>query len=339
MDAMSLELGTDIFQTWHDELELCKVKSGETVLVFTDAQYPHAGYPGAAVAAARDLDAEAYILQAPSGPMSILESRYIVEAWKAADMVIPLTTIPWLYTDAHNEALESGTRTLMVNQDIASLRRLFPNEAVIKRTFAGAKRMGAGNVIRITDDAGSDFTFHKEGRKGHAQVGVADRPGRWDHWPSGLVACGPLEQSAEGVYCISPGDILLGLRRFVTTPIRLTLHEGLITNIDGGYDATLLRDRIESFNDPDAFRWSHAGWGTEHRADWNQLGMDSESKYGTVMVSIGRNIFNGTDENSGLGGLNRTQCHIDICCRNKNFFLDGEQIVNKDGTILAPELA
>jgi 2,5-dihydroxypyridine 5,6-dioxygenase len=336
---MSQELGTDIFQTWRDEFELCKVKPGETVLVFTDAQYPHAGYAGAAMAAARSLGADSFIMQAPSGPMSLLANRFIVEGWKAADMVIPITTIPWLYTDAHNEALASGTRTLMVNQDIASLRRLFPDEAVTKRTFAGARRMAAAKEIRITDDAGSDFTFRKDGRKGHAQVGVADRPGRWDHWPSGLVATGPLEDSAEGVYVVSPGDILLGLRRYVTTPIRLTLHEGLITNIEGGSDARLLRDRLESFNDPNAYRWSHAGWGTEHRADWNQIGMDSESKYGTVMVSIGRNIFNGTDENSGLGGTNYTQVHIDICCRDKNFYLDGEQIVSKDGKIVVPELA
>ena len=38
----------------------------------------------------------------------------------------------------------------------------------------------------------------------------------WDHWPSGLVACAPLEDSAQGVYVIQPGDVIVG---FSSTPI------------------------------------------------------------------------------------------------------------------------
>ena len=82
-------------------------------------------------------------------PADLLEA-----AFKAADIVYG--QIP-LYTDAHNAALASGTRTLMVAQGVETLRRMFPDDDVIKRTYAGAERMWAANEIRVTDDRGSDF--------------------------------------------------------------------------------------------------------------------------------------------------------------------------------------
>ena len=68
--------------------------------------------------------------------------------------------------------------------------------------------------------------------------------------------------------------------------------------------------------------------------------MDSESMIGSLMVSIGRNMFGSSDKYAGLHGKNYTPVHIDICCRNKNLYLDGEQIISAEdgGKILPPEL-
>ena len=164
--------------------------------------------------------------------------------------------------------------------------------------------MAEASEIHGTDSAGSDFTLRKDGRKGHAQVGLADQPGRWDHWPAGLVATGPLEDTAQGTYIVRAGDVILQQRRHTVSEIRMTLEAGLITSIEGGLDAQLLRDYLSSFDDPDALRFAHAGWGTEHRALW------------TVV------------------GTNYTRAHIDLCCRHKNLYLDGELIVNEDEEIV-----
>lgn len=325
----------DLINLFKDELHLCNVRKDETVLIFTDPKFKYPLYGGAALSASKLLGAQAYILATPSD--TELSSEFVLNSWKQADMVIGITSIPWLYTDAHNEALAQGTRTLLIEEPIENLRRLFPCEDVTKRTYAGARRIACAREIRVTDDSGSDFVMLKEGRKGHAQVGVADKPGRWDHWPSGLVACAPLEDSAEGVYVINPGDILLHFKRHATAPIHITLHEGLITKIEGGYEATMLREFLEKYDDPDAYRISHAGWGTDHRANWNVIGMDSESFYGSVMVSLGSNMFNAKEEFSGLGGTNHTKAHFDICCRNKRLYLDGELIIDK-GSIVNDEM-
>lgn len=321
-----------------EELRRCNVKPGETVLFYSQNGYARPEYIGATVDAARVLGAQAFALEAGAA-----EGKLLLAAFTSADLVVG--QIP-LYTDAHNAALARGTRTLMLGEAESNLRRMFPNEEVIKRTYAGAKRMATAREIRVTDAAGSDFTLRKDGRKGHAQVGVSDKPGRWDHWPSGLVACGPLEDSAQGTYVIQPGDVILGLRAVCQNTVRITLDKGRLTRIEGGSDARMLREHLQRYagvKDPngnlsDPFRIAHAGWGTEHRAQWHVMGMDSESLYGNVMVSLGRNMFNSKDEHSGLGGKNYTPVHVDICCRDKKLYLDGELIVDNNN-IVPPALA
>lgn len=328
----------DLVPLFTEELKLCKVKPGETVLWYAQSQFARPEYAGATIAAARTLGAEAYALEA-----SGVEGKFLASAFLASDLVVG--QIP-LYTDAHNAALAKGTRTLMVGEPEANLRRLFPHPAVIRRAYAGARRMAAAKEIRVTDSAGTDFTLRKDGRKGHAQVGISDRPGMWDHWPSGLVACGPLEDSAQGIYIIQPGDIILGLRTVAQSAVRITMDKGKLTKIEGGTDALMLREHLTRYQDvkdpngnlSDPFRIAHAGWGVEHRAQWHTMGMDSESQYGSVMISIGRNMFDAKDENSGLGGKNYTAVHVDVCLRNKKLYLDGELIIDNN-TIVVPALA
>lgn len=221
-----------------------------------------------------------------------LNSKAIMNAWKSADMIIGMTSaIGWLYSDAHNEALKAGARTLMVFEPVDILRRLFPCEEVRQRTINGAKLLDKGKILRITSDAGTDLTMSKEGRRGNAQYGISDIEGRWDHWPSGLVACAPLEGTAEGTMVIDSGDILLDLGRHVQSRIKLTIREGNIVKFEGGTDAKLLKSYFEAGKEKNAYQVSHIGWGTEHRAQWHTIGlkfwegggiMDSESYYGAI---------------------------------------------------------
>lgn len=334
------QASSDIVDLFRRHMELDKVRAGETVVYYSTPGFERKEYIDATLAAAKLVGANAFSLVAASGQE---ESPLLESAFKSASIVYG--QIP-LYTDAHNAALAAGTRTLMVTEEVANLRRMFPDPKVIQRTYAGARRMRDARQIRVTDRAGSDFTLRKAGRKGHAQVGISDSRGRWDHWPSGLVACAPLEDGVDGRYVISPGDVILGLRRYATEPVTINLAGGRITLIEGGYEAQMIRERLESFvgapapagklNDP--FRVAHAGWGTEHRAQWHTMGMDSESMYGNVMISLGRNMFDSGDQLAGLGGQNYTPVHIDICCRNKRLYLDGELVID-DNKIVVPELA
>ncbi|MBW1962941.1 MAG: hypothetical protein JRJ04_15975 [Deltaproteobacteria bacterium] len=341
-------LTAELVPLFKEELVHCKVQPGETVVLFSDSiTNPH--YPAAFLGAAKDLGAYVFELRVPfftektrkivrAASDNIIPPKGPLEAMKAADIVIDMSTVGWLYTNVHNEVLKSGTRTLMVSQPPEVLRRLKPDEAVKRRTLAAAEVLQRGKKLRLTSPAGTDLTFDKTGRKAMAQYGVSDIAGRWDHWPSGQVACAPIEGSAEGLLVIDVGDVILRINRYVSKPIRCEFNNGKISKIEGAVEAFLLREYMAAWEDDKAYIPAHVGWGTEHRAVWTELAlpgrggtMDAESYYGDILLGMGANYF------IGLGGENVTQAHIDFCLRNCNFWVDDLQVI-KEGNIVVNEL-
>lgn len=338
----------ELIPLFKKELEFCKVKSDETVALFYDSRTnPH--YPAAFMGAAMDIGADVFGIQVPfftqttrkilrAASDDVIPKNGPMQAMQAADIVIDLSTLGWLYTKVHNEVLASGTRTLMVNNPPEILRRLLPEENVKRRALAGAEVLQEGKKLRMTSSAGTDLTLDKTGRKGVGQYGASDIPGRWDHWPSGQCACAPVEGTAEGILVLDIGDVILRLERYVSEPIRCIFENGKIVSIEGGLDAFMLREYFEAWEDEKAYIPAHIGWGTEHRALWFELGlpgpgggMDAESFYGDILFGIGANYF------VGLGGENVTQAHIDFCMRNCNFWVDDLQVL-ANGDIIPENL-
>jgi 2,5-dihydroxypyridine 5,6-dioxygenase len=331
--------GAELVELFRRHLELCKVEKGQTVLVFTDSMMNPA-YSAAVFGACDIIGADVYQINVPSNGKYI-ESRGIIEAWKSADLVLGMVaTVPWLYSDAHNEALDAGVKTLMIQEPEDILRRLFPCETTRRRSVEGKRILEEGKKLHITSDAGTNLSLCKTGRPANAQYGYTDTPGRWDHWPSGLVCTAPLEESAEGTLVIDVGDILIDLWRYVSSPIRCDFREGKIINIEGGVDAQLLHDYFAAAKDEKAYYVSHIGWGTEDRAQWNAIGlrywewggsMDAESYYGNMQIAFGTNNFR------QVGGKTKCNFHIDIPTRNHSFWVDDIQVLDR-GRFLLPEL-
>jgi 2,5-dihydroxypyridine 5,6-dioxygenase len=321
----------DLTPHFERTLRLCKVRPGETVLIFTDALFPHYAYPGAALAAASALGAQVYILTAQSD--QDVGDKVIKAAWTHADMILGMSFLPgsysWMYADVHSQALAAGARVLMVQEPPTTLKRLPPTEEIRRRSLAGAQLMEQAREVRITSQAGTDLTMRKDGRKGAYQCGVADEPGRWDHWPTGMVYCAPLEESAEGVLVVQPGDALLTSLQHARAEVRLTFRNGKVQSVAGGSEARQIEALLNAAGDDDAFRLAHAGWGTDPRADWRYVGMDSESLLGAITVALGRNIFSSPAPYCGLGGGNRSRLHFDMCLLDTSMYLDGRLVVDK----------
>ncbi len=331
-----------LVQLFTRHLKLCKLKPGETLLFHHSPTYRGPKeYITATLAAAEAMGAHAFTLESMPGSTG---SGLLEDAFKSADIVYG--QIP-LYSDAHNGALASGTRTLSCQVSVETLERFFPDEKVMKRGYAGAERLTQAKEIRVTDANGTDFTMETRD-KALVLVGVSDVAGRWDQFPHGSVVSAPLEDKSEGLYVVNPGDTISRLGRHVESPVRMTLEKGRITKLEGGEEADFIRERIkkdEDFKDPkgrfaDAWVLGHAGWGIDHRADWSLApqGRDSQMFLGSVMVSIGSNFFCAPARYAGLCGGNFTRLHIDICCRNKNVYLDGELVLDSDGRFQLPQL-
>ena len=328
---------TELVPLFKSVLSECNLNSGETLLIYSDTHSsPH--YPAAALGAALELGAEAFHVTVPT---SVPENDRGVLAtiWAEVDMVLDLvSTVAHAYSMLNAAALENGGRVLRCSQPPDVLMRLLPNPDVRRRVEAGADFLRKAGRMRVASEAGTDFTVEVKDRVVLDLYSLADKPGRWDNWPSGMVAVSPEESSADGILVLDTNDVILRLGRYVSSPVTITLEQGKIVNFEGGPDARSLDDWFASYGEDDAYRIAHIGWGSEHRADWNRMGafmmepavQDQEAFYGNMQVAFGSNtaIFK---------GRNNTRAHMDFPCRNMDIWLDDFQIM-ECGQFLPKEL-
>jgi 2,5-dihydroxypyridine 5,6-dioxygenase len=336
----------DMTKLFYKELKLCKIKEGDSVAVFTDTRMD-TSYPDAWMTACNLMDAEVFEAKvlyssmtgtgstARQGPMGI-----ILEALKKADMVVDITTNIWLYTRSTSDILEAGGRILMVMSPEETLNLLFPTDAHIRRTYNGAKMFEKGEEIRVTSPVGTDFTCSKKGRKGTAQVGIVDKPGRWDNFGSGLIGCAPLEDSVNGTLVIDVGEPYFGAGTVAqaSDQTKLTLEDGKITKIEGKADARTLESWFARWNNEQSYVIAHVCIGTHENARWDAgIRMHWESYLGGMLIAFGANFFSSPERYCGLGGKNNAPSHLDIALRNCSLYLDGEKIL-ENGKFVHPEL-
>jgi 2,5-dihydroxypyridine 5,6-dioxygenase len=281
-------------------------------------------------------------------------SDFIYDALKGADMVITLSLYEYdmaapsafylVYGSQKGYALlESGTRVLSVMQEEEVMRRMFPTQDLVRRSYAGAALIEQAEEIRVTSEAGTDLMCYKKGRPGHAQVGIADVSGRWDNFGYGLVGCAPWEDSANGVLVIDRGDYIVPLYDHATEPVRCTIRNSRIVGIEGGTSARLLERWLRQWNSEKSYGLSHIGWGTHKAARWFDprtripgYHIEKYSFYGNMAIAFGSNLLKSPARYCGLHGENDAPSHCDIFTLNHDFYLDGELIV-KRGEIVHPE--
>ncbi|MDV3130158.1 leucyl aminopeptidase [Mycobacterium sp. 21AC1] len=325
------------------QLTLSAVREGETVSVLTRGGERN-DYADAALWAAGKLGASAFHLRLPpaqsaSGAWSVGESGLgtnpvAVEALKQSDMLVDLTFL--LFSKEQFAIQDAQTRILTVVEPAPLLARLMPTRELRERVEVGAELLAKAQTMRITSPAGTDVVYQLGVYPTISEYGYTDTPGRWDHWPAAFVFSGGADDGVDGTIVLAPGDVLLPFNTYVQTEVTLTIENGLITDIRGGLDASLLSSYIESFDDPRGYGMSHVGWGLDERAHWHGLtqfpggmGMELRSFYGNVMFSIG--------PNNELGGPNDTPCHFDIPMRGCTLYLDDEPIV-RDGDVVVDDM-
>ena len=321
-----------------------RLRRGESAIIYADT-FTNPQYPAAFLAAAREIEGDQRLhdlkrlrAKVARGIGRARPTSLMIEAMKGADLVVDVTTAGMLYSNEQTAILAAGTRILRVREPEDCLLRMLPSEEVRGRALRGAERFSQARHVRLASAEGTDLVMDKTGRPITTQYGMADEPGRWDHWPTGLICTAPLEETVEGVLVITPASIVFPFETYVTEPLVLRFEKGVATSIEGGREAIMLDDLLER-GDRNCRRLAHIGWGLEHRARWDTLatrgwdnggGVESRSICGGVLIALG--------ENRDLGGANAAALHVDISLRRTRLELDGEPII-ENGRFLAAELA
>jgi 2,5-dihydroxypyridine 5,6-dioxygenase len=335
-----------LIEAWKEVLTLSKLERGQTVTILTSAS-THPQTLSCALIATQSMGAIVNRLDLPPingekgfsrdslaylGTTPLTGNRAAIAALKNSDLVLDLMTL--LFSPEQHEILQSGTKILLAVEPPEVLVRLVPTLADRTRVLAATARIEAARQMHVSSAAGTDFTCPMGDFPAIAEYGFVDEPGRWDHWPSGFALTFPNDKTAHGKIVIDRGDILLPQKHYASEPITLTVEGGYAVRIEGGTDAALLRDYMETFNDPEGYAISHIGWGLQPRARWSTLGLyDREATIGMDARAFEGNFLFSLGPNNEGGGDRTTTCHIDIPLRHCTVSLDNEVVV-RDGRII-----
>lgn len=330
------------------QFELCRVTPGQTVAIVSDLG-TRREYIEAAFAAADEIGFDIYemcVNQIPGwtkvGVPTIGKCKGTIEALSLVDMIlifhVPLFAA-WLRT-----VMSKGVRVQMIIDAPDDLYMLQSPPGLKEAVLYSESLYKKTKEVRVTSKAGTDLTYHCGEYPVMSQYGMADEPGRFDHWGVGLIHTFPNEGSARGRVVIMPGDIvILPYCRYVQDPIEVEVEGGHIVSIKGGMDAMLMRDWLNegkvNEQDRDPFAISHLGWGLNPQCRWDSIalyGEGPERSRAAARCFPGNFLFS-TGPNSQGGGKRTTRGHYDVPMRNCTVALDGRVVID-EGRLIDPKM-
>lgn len=335
---------SQLLPAFRRQLELCALKSGETVVFLTDRD-TDPEQVAAGLSAVQEMGNAAYVIHVdkhmnvPFAGLNPLAEQGVLEALKHADLVIAFYV--GFFAEWQPAIRQSGGRILNILDTSRQLLRLQGTPELRSAAKAAEARLGQASRIRVTNEAGTDLTWEIDQQAPFlCHYGAADEPGRMDHWGQGMMAHFPVEGSANGRVIAQPGDIwIFPYQRFVTTPIEFEVRDGFIRDIKGGLDARLARRFLEgaqlSDNDMDPFAVSHLGWGLNPKARWDDVAVyngNIEEISASARAFPGNFLFS-----TGPGYKRKTSGHIDMPMHACTVELDGEAVVDC-GRLVDPDM-
>ena len=304
-------------------LNVCaSVKPGEEVLIIADYNMEKIGK--AIATAANQIEAEPILTYLVPRERDGQEPPLTVaEAMKKADVFLAPVSKSITHTRAVKEAVESGSRGLMLTQfrnDMliyGGIEADFKNIAPICESLA--KKFEDGKHLHLTTDAGTDLEMNIEGRRGNSLTCLV-APGQFSPVPNIEANVSPLEESTKGKLIVNASIpyIEIGI---LDEPIEIDIKDGFIKSIRGGKQAKKLQDNLDSFNDPLVFNIAELGIGLNPHSRLTGTMLDDEGVLRTAHIGIGTNIT--------LGGNTKASCHYDLLLWDPTIKIDGKIVIRQ----------
>jgi len=259
---------------------------------------------------------------------AIAGNAAVIAALGAVDFVVDCTVEGLLHAPELPQILGEGSRILMVsNEHPEALERLAPSADLEPKVKVGIKALIGAKEMRVTSAAGTDLTVDVSEAPCGGGWGYTTRPGTISHWPGGLCLAFPKAGTVNGTIVMDRGDMNLTFKRYVESPMTLTIENDYVVDVGGdGTDAALFRSYTDAWGDAEAYAASHVGWGMNPGARWDTLPLyDKSQTNGTEQRAFAGNFLYSTGANEHAG--RHTLGHFDLPMRNHTVELDGNAVV------------
>jgi 2,5-dihydroxypyridine 5,6-dioxygenase len=227
-----------------------------------------------------------------------------------------------------SQILRAGARILVIsNEHPEALERMRPDPALEGRVRSASKMLRGARRMEVTSEAGTKLAIGLDGATSLGVWGWTDRPGTLAHWPGGLVVSFPKSGTVHGTLVLDRGDVNLTFKRYLETPILLTLDNDFITRIEGeGADAEMMRSYLAAWGEREAYAVSHVGFGMNPKARYEALAMyDRRDTNGTEIRAVAGNFLFSTGANEFAGRY--TAGHFDIPVMGTTITVDNTVVV------------
>ena len=325
--------------------ERCAVKAGDTAAILSETQSRALNVQLAELALLR-LQARPFHLIVPTPrnrhPVPVRSTGAseaigrlapVVAALGQAGFVVDCTLEGLMHAPETPAILKAGARILVIsNEHPEALERLAPDPALEARVRAAVKMLRGAKRMQVTSSAGSDLAVDMTGAMTVGVWGWTDRPGTLAHWPGGVVVSFPRSGTVNGILVLDRGDVNLTFKRYLESPVRLTLESDYVTKIDGeGTDAEMMRGYLAAWGEREAYAVSHVGFGMNPKARYEALTMyDKRDTNGTELRAVAGNFLFSTGANEFAGRY--TAGHFDLPMMRTTITIDGTVVV-RDGVL------
>ncbi|SRR5579875_365949 len=281
----------------------------------------------AIIGAARNLGADAVHASIGTRRTSGEEPPAPVSAaMMAADVCLCVAERSIYHTRATGQAKASGTRGLFnapASVDAwtrGAMTADFP--AIREVAIRLADRLRGAEWVSLTSPAGCDIRVGIKGREPRGwYTAIVRQPGEISALPGGEVSFPPVEGTSSGVIVMERVMTDVGA---LAEPIRITVRDGLATEISGGAAAERLRKLIKGI--PGATNIGELGIGLNPVARVSDDITESKKRLGTAHFALG-------DSAGGYGGTVECAVHLDGLVLAPTIAIDGE-VVMRDGDLV-----
>jgi 2,5-dihydroxypyridine 5,6-dioxygenase len=264
---------------------------------------------------------------------AIAGNRAVIAALSGVEVVVDCTVEGLIHAPEWPEIEAAGARLLVItNEHPEILERTEPTADLGPKVALGIAMLKAAKKMHVTSAAGTDLVIDLTGAPCGGTPGFGTTPGAVAHWPGGLCLAFPGPGAVNGRIVMDVGDMNLTFKSYLSARIDITVERDFITAIRGdGIDAELFRDYMAAWDDPNAYGFSHVGWGMNPRARWVSGALyDKRDMQAVEFRAFAGNFLWSTGANQYAGRF--TLGHFDLPMRRCTIALDGVPVV-RDGVL------